>query len=220
MIRKQVGDLLTHTTKYTSPALTQKVFANMRRVGKGFSRVETPLFEGMLVEQQVAEEGDVDEIDENVNAGDAAEGDVSVAHDEVPTVAEEPSIPSPTPPTPPLQPSQSPQEMLVLLMMKFLLPRLKKAGTTQRLDTSNETMMDYVSNQGRMIADMDVDDDVVLEEAKEVADTVKDIQDNVQESAQDQGRIAESQAYIYKIDLDNANKVLSMQEDKTKPAEV
>nr|GEY35804.1 uncharacterized mitochondrial protein AtMg00810-like [Tanacetum cinerariifolium] len=31
--RKQVGDLSTHTTKYTSPALTQKVFANMRRVG-------------------------------------------------------------------------------------------------------------------------------------------------------------------------------------------
>nr|GEV26749.1 putative ribonuclease H-like domain-containing protein [Tanacetum cinerariifolium] len=43
------GDLSTHTTKYTSLALTQKVFANMRRVGKGFSGVVTPLFEGMLV---------------------------------------------------------------------------------------------------------------------------------------------------------------------------
>nr|GEZ89346.1 hypothetical protein [Tanacetum cinerariifolium] len=63
----------------------------------GFSGVETPLFEGMLVEQQVAKEGDADENVENVNAGDAAEGDVSVAHDEIPTVAEEPSIPSPTP---------------------------------------------------------------------------------------------------------------------------
>nr|GFA02957.1 hypothetical protein [Tanacetum cinerariifolium] len=31
--KKKVGDLSTHTTKYTSPALTQKVFANMRRVG-------------------------------------------------------------------------------------------------------------------------------------------------------------------------------------------
>nr|GFC65349.1 hypothetical protein [Tanacetum cinerariifolium] len=40
MIRKQVGDLSTHTTKYTSPALTQKVFANMRRVGKGFTGVK------------------------------------------------------------------------------------------------------------------------------------------------------------------------------------
>nr|GFC71635.1 hypothetical protein [Tanacetum cinerariifolium] len=39
------GDLSTHATKYISPALTQKVFANMRRVRKGFSGVETPLFE-------------------------------------------------------------------------------------------------------------------------------------------------------------------------------
>nr|GEZ18454.1 hypothetical protein [Tanacetum cinerariifolium] len=41
MIAAQVGDLSFHTTKYTSPALTQKVFANMRRVGKRFSRVDT-----------------------------------------------------------------------------------------------------------------------------------------------------------------------------------
>nr|GFB41989.1 hypothetical protein [Tanacetum cinerariifolium] len=82
MIRKQVGDLLTHTTKYTSPTLTHKVFANMRRVGKGFSGVETPLFEIMLVEQQVDEEGDADENVEEVNAGDATEGAVSAAHGE------------------------------------------------------------------------------------------------------------------------------------------
>nr|GEY57389.1 putative ribonuclease H-like domain-containing protein [Tanacetum cinerariifolium] len=74
--------------------------------GKGFSRVETPLFEGMLIAQHVAEEGDAGVHGEEVNAGDATEGDVSVVNNEVPTVAEEPSIPSPTPPTPPPQPSQ------------------------------------------------------------------------------------------------------------------
>nr|GEV79109.1 xylulose kinase-1 [Tanacetum cinerariifolium] len=77
-----------------------------KRVGKGFSRVETPLFEGMLVEQHGDEEGDADVNVEAVNAGDAAEGDDSAAHEEVPTVAEEQSIPSPTPPTPPPQPPQ------------------------------------------------------------------------------------------------------------------
>nr|GFC64580.1 hypothetical protein [Tanacetum cinerariifolium] len=102
--KKQVDDLSTHTTKYTSLALTQKVFANMRRVGKGFSGVDTPLFEGMLVAQEVKEE-DADENVENVNADDAAEGDVSATNDEVPIADEEPSIPSPTPPTPPPQPS-------------------------------------------------------------------------------------------------------------------
>nr|GEX66303.1 putative ribonuclease H-like domain-containing protein [Tanacetum cinerariifolium] len=45
-IDAQVSNLSSHTTKYTSYALTQKVFANMRRVGKGFSGVDTPLFEG------------------------------------------------------------------------------------------------------------------------------------------------------------------------------
>nr|GEY31954.1 integrase, catalytic region, zinc finger, CCHC-type, peptidase aspartic, catalytic [Tanacetum cinerariifolium] len=56
-----VDDLSSHNTKYTSPALTQKVFANMRRIGKGFSRVDTPLFDGMLVQQQVQAVEDVAE---------------------------------------------------------------------------------------------------------------------------------------------------------------
>nr|GFA77799.1 hypothetical protein [Tanacetum cinerariifolium] len=62
----------------------------------------------------------------------------------------------------------------------------------QRVDTFDDIMMDDESNQGRMIAEMDKDD----------------------------GRQAESQAEIYKIDMDHANKVLSMQEDETNPTEV
>nr|GFC83025.1 hypothetical protein [Tanacetum cinerariifolium] len=60
----------------------------------------------MLVEQEADEEGDADEHVEEVNAGDAAQGDNSAAHGEVPTITKEPSIPSPTPPTPPPQPPQ------------------------------------------------------------------------------------------------------------------
>nr|GEY25479.1 hypothetical protein [Tanacetum cinerariifolium] len=57
IIQAQVVDLSSHTTRYISPALTQKVIANMRRVGKGCSGVETPLFENMLqVREVVAEE--------------------------------------------------------------------------------------------------------------------------------------------------------------------
>nr|GEU87865.1 hypothetical protein [Tanacetum cinerariifolium] len=223
IIRKQVGDLSTHTTKYTSPTLTQKVFANMRRVGKWFSGVETPLFEGMLVEQHGDEEGDADEHVEEVNTGDAAERDDSAAHREVLTVAEEHSIPSPTPPTPPPQPPQdipstsqvqqippqSPQRNTVRVLK---LRRLQKVGTSQRVETSDNTVMDDESNQGRMIAQMDQDDAIVLEDDKEedkdVADAVKDVKKaKVDESAQDQERQAESQAEIYKIDMDHANKV-------------
>nr|GEW93563.1 xylulose kinase-1 [Tanacetum cinerariifolium] len=226
IIRKQVGDLSTHTTKYTSPALTQKVFANMRRVGKGFSGVETPLFEGMLVEQQVDEEGDADENVEEVNAGDTAEGDVSAAHGEVPTVVAEPSIPSPTPPTPPPQPTHDIPSTSHVQQTPPQSPQVQPPSPQPQPQPQQavEFPMNLLQER-RMIAKMDQDDAVVLEddkeEDKEVADAVKDVKEaKVDESAQDQGRQAEPQAKIYKIDMDHANKVLSIHEDETEPAEI
>nr|GFC21275.1 hypothetical protein [Tanacetum cinerariifolium] len=109
----QVGDLSTHTTRFISPALTQKVFANMRQVGNGFSRVETPLFEGMLAARQLAEEGLTEE---QVQADDvvatAIEENVAenVANDAIPSPPS-PDIPSPSQEqsSPPQQPQSSPQ---------------------------------------------------------------------------------------------------------------
>nr|GFD61842.1 hypothetical protein [Tanacetum cinerariifolium] len=68
-------------------------------VGKGCSRVETPLFEGMIVEQPVGEDAVEVNVKDVSTAGDAAEGATSAADDEVPTAINAPSIPSPTPPT-------------------------------------------------------------------------------------------------------------------------
>nr|GFB26348.1 hypothetical protein [Tanacetum cinerariifolium] len=85
MIRAQVGDLSSHSTKYSYPALTQKLFANMGMVGKRFSGVDIPLFEGMIVAQQ----------DDDV----ADEGAASVDVDDVPAATDKPSIPSPIPTT-------------------------------------------------------------------------------------------------------------------------
>nr|GFC53041.1 hypothetical protein [Tanacetum cinerariifolium] len=103
IIQNQVGDLSTHTTRFISSALTQKVFANMRRVGKGFSRVETPLFERMLVAVQLAEEGLVAN---QVPVDAAVEAHVAedVSHD---------AIPPPPPhviPSPSQEPSSPPQQ--------------------------------------------------------------------------------------------------------------
>nr|GEZ83723.1 hypothetical protein [Tanacetum cinerariifolium] len=53
------------------------------RVRKGFSGVEIPLFEGMLIRQEIKEEGDADEHVEDVTAGDDAQGDDTAAHREV-----------------------------------------------------------------------------------------------------------------------------------------
>nr|GEU51450.1 hypothetical protein [Tanacetum cinerariifolium] len=100
-----VGDLSSHSTKYSSPALTQKVFANMRKVGKGFSKVDTPLFEGMIVAQQDDEGVAEVNVDDVPAVGVAAEGVASIPVD-VSTAVDEPSIPSPTLHTQPPPPSQ------------------------------------------------------------------------------------------------------------------
>nr|GEY49659.1 hypothetical protein [Tanacetum cinerariifolium] len=210
IIKRQVGDLSTHTTKYASHALTQKVFANMKRVGKWFFGVETPLFEGILVEQEIKEAGDADEHVEEVTAGDDAHADDSATHGEVPIVTKEPSMPSLTPPTLPPQPPQdlpstSPingcaaltkrvehleydkvaQDLEITKLKRRMkkvemrnklkrrmkkvemrnkvkvlkLRRLQRVRTSQRVDTSDDTVMDDESNQGRMIAEMDKDDE-------------------------------------------------------------
>nr|GEX91791.1 hypothetical protein [Tanacetum cinerariifolium] len=222
MIKKQVGDLSTHTTKYTSPALAQKVFANMRRVGKGFSGVETPLFEGMMVAKKVGK-GVADEVhDEGVPAaGIVIEGDVSATNDEVPTADEEPFISSPTPltplpqpshdipstsqvqPTPPQVQPQSPQtqpqpsqdaglpmnllqeEMDTCIALTRRVEHLELDKIAQALEiTKLKRRVKKLEkiNKGRIIADMDEDADVVLEEDKDVAADAKDDQDaDVQE---------------------------------------
>nr|GEV66595.1 ribonuclease H-like domain-containing protein [Tanacetum cinerariifolium] len=89
MINDQVDNLSSHTTKYTSPAFTQKAFANMRRIGKGFSGVETPLFDTMLVQPQVHDTAEVEE-------------------DEDDEVSAAPTHPSHTPAITPPPPQQEP----------------------------------------------------------------------------------------------------------------
>nr|GEU59462.1 reverse transcriptase domain-containing protein [Tanacetum cinerariifolium] len=45
----KLGDMSHHKDIYDNPSLTKKVFANMKRVGTGFSMVVTALFDNMLV---------------------------------------------------------------------------------------------------------------------------------------------------------------------------
>nr|GFC35895.1 hypothetical protein [Tanacetum cinerariifolium] len=82
-------------------------------VGKGFSRVETPLFEGMLAARQLAEEGIAEE---QVQADDAVAAAVQenvvedAANDAIPSAPSH-DIPSPSQEqsSPPQQPQSSPQ---------------------------------------------------------------------------------------------------------------
>nr|GEV52350.1 hypothetical protein [Tanacetum cinerariifolium] len=144
LIRNQLGDLSTHKTKYTSPALTQKVFANMRRVGKGFSGVEIPLFEGMLVARVIEEEGDAEEQVQDVADDAAAQGaDIVVQGDD------------------------EALDACPALTRRVEHLEYDKVGTSQRIDTSEDTVMEDASNQGRMIDDLDKDDVLALKDDKE-----------------------------------------------------
>nr|GEU33164.1 NADH-ubiquinone oxidoreductase chain 4 [Tanacetum cinerariifolium] len=257
----RMGKLSTHSTIYISPALTQKVFANMKRVEKGCSGVETPLFEGMLVVREPEEHGVAEE---QGNADNAAEELVTTASEDDVEVQ---SIPTPTPPTsPPQQPqdipstsqAQSPPpqpqsltpaqpqgaDFPISLLQEALdacaalarqvehlehdkvakdleiiklktrvkklgrtnkvktlkLRRLRKVGASQRVYTSDDTLMEDVSNQGRIIDELDKDEGAVLMNERE---KIEEIRDNT-DDAQVEGR----QADIYQIDMDHAAKVL------------
>nr|GEV44328.1 hypothetical protein [Tanacetum cinerariifolium] len=69
-------------------------------------------------------------------------------------------------------------------------------------------MMDDASNQGRRIDELDKDDVVALMDDKE--EVKKNEEAKVVEDDQVQGRQAESQAKIYKIDVDHDSKVLKV----------
>nr|GEU34535.1 hypothetical protein [Tanacetum cinerariifolium] len=151
IIHNQVGDLSTHTTRFISPTLTQKVFANIRRVGKGFLGVETPLFEGMLAVGQPAEEGLVaEQVQVDDDAAAAVEEHVAedVSHDAIQSPPPH-AIPSPSqePSSPPQQQQSSPQALphdaefptqlqqndnaaqkLVIVKLKARVKKLEKAN--------------------------------------------------------------------------------------------
>ncbi|GJX87196.1 hypothetical protein Tco_0339210 [Tanacetum coccineum] len=49
-LNKHKRHLLPHNRTYIAPTLTQKLFSNMRRASKGYTRVDIPLFPTMLVQ--------------------------------------------------------------------------------------------------------------------------------------------------------------------------
>nr|GEV44074.1 hypothetical protein [Tanacetum cinerariifolium] len=92
------------------------------------------------------------------------------------------------------------------------LRRLRKVETAQRVESSADTFMDDqedASKQEEIIANIDADEDVTLKDVAAVNKTAE-----IEENADVQRRPDESQAQIYKIDLEHADKVLSMQDDE------
>nr|GEX00669.1 hypothetical protein [Tanacetum cinerariifolium] len=130
IINAQVDDLTSHNTKYTSPALIQKVFVNMRKVGKGFSRVKTTLFASMLVQPQ---------------PHDAKEED-----DEIPT--------APTPPSPTNAPTPLADQDLTPIphTTSPALPSQEQPITTSKSSVSLlHTLMETCATLSQKVVDLE-----------------------------------------------------------------
>nr|GEV87310.1 putative reverse transcriptase domain-containing protein [Tanacetum cinerariifolium] len=209
--------------------------------GKGCSIVETSLIEEMIVAQQVGKGAAEVNVKDVPAAGVTDEGAASINDDEVPAADAGISMDlfqnlldtciTLTRRVENLEHDKIAQALEITKLKQRVkklerrnklkvskLRRLKKVGTAQRIDTSDDTVMDDVSKQGRMIVDMDADKDVTL---KDVAAVAKDVQDaKIEESSDVQGRQAESQAQIYQINLEHADNVLSIQDVDIEPAEL
>nr|GEV23860.1 hypothetical protein [Tanacetum cinerariifolium] len=211
LINNQVDDLSSHTTRYISHALSQKVFANMRRVGKGFSGVETSLFASMLVQPQAVEVEEDVEVPAAPTPPSPTIEPSPPPQDPITTPPQaQPATPHATPPQEqPTDTSESSMTLLNTLMetcatlsQKFTqlkqdkiaqaleilklkklekkrkskssgLKRLKKVGTSQRVEFSTETVMgdqEDASKQEEKIEAIDDDEDITLVDMKTQVD--------------------------------------------------
>nr|GEV65274.1 putative ribonuclease H-like domain-containing protein [Tanacetum cinerariifolium] len=180
-------------SKYIFDSLVRNVDSSTKfcMVGKGCSGEETPLFEGMIVEQQVSEGAAEVNVEDVPTASVTDEGAASVNDDDVPAAVDEPSKPSPT---------------------------LSVWGCDIHDAITPKGHFVLRISLGGIIELLDEDKDITL---KDVAAVAKDVQDaEIEESSDVQGRKSESQAQIYQIDLEHVDKVLSMQDDEVEPAEL
>nr|GEV21726.1 hypothetical protein [Tanacetum cinerariifolium] len=133
-------------------------FSSQWKAGKGFSGVETPLFEGMLVAGEIKEQGDAEEqVQDNVD--DAAQGaDTTVSGDDL---------------------KKRVKKLERANKVKVLkLRRLNKVGTSQRIESSADTNIEDASNQERMIANLDRDTGVALMDDEGTKKKAEDAQCN------------------------------------------
>nr|GEX23357.1 hypothetical protein [Tanacetum cinerariifolium] len=183
----------------------------MRRVGKGLSGVETPLFENMLEVREVDAEEEVqvpaqDDVDQENVTKEIAD-DVTQPTSPLPPSPVIPSSPphqSPRPP-PPQAAKGSPHLVQQVLdkCSAFILriEGLETANTAQQLEIIKlKARVKKLERLNKERISVDINEGIEL-----VDDQEKD--------AQVKGRQADTQAEIYNINLDHTSKVLSMQED-------
>nr|GEZ24412.1 putative ribonuclease H-like domain-containing protein [Tanacetum cinerariifolium] len=217
LINHQLGDMSHHKDIYDNPSLKKKVFANMKRVGTGFSGVVTALFDNMLV---------------------PATNEVGLIQDDQPQA---PKVFSPEPspehklPSPSNDPLHDGKDSIKLKQLIDLCTHLsnkylesesevidikssykerieKLEGRVDKLEEENRFLKEHhnVHSKFDIVAPV-VKKEKSFKQGRIIADIDEDVEINLEKA----------QAKLYKIDLEHPEKVLSMQDvDDEEPANV
>ncbi|GJY33169.1 putative ribonuclease H-like domain-containing protein [Tanacetum coccineum] len=176
-LNKQVDGMATHDEIYVTPSHTKKVFWNMKRVRKGFSRNITPLFPTMMVQAQ-QEQGEAAKAinEENVpthSNGLLLSGEDRLKLEELMTLCTNLQNRvldlEHTKTTQALEIESLKRRVKKLEKMQRLrtykLKRLYKVGLSIKVVSSKDEGLDQedASKQGRKIHDINADEDITLE---------------------------------------------------------
>nr|GEV35765.1 ribonuclease H-like domain-containing protein [Tanacetum cinerariifolium] len=214
LIDHQMSDMSHHKDIYDNPSLTKKVFANIKRVGTGFSGLVTPFFDYMLVlaakEVRIIQ-NDVQSISIPTEPSTSK---THKKHKPKKHQTQAPKVPSPEPlpkhrlPSPSNDPLPGGKDSLKLKELMDLCTHLSNKvleleSKVIDIKSTNKERIEKLEGRvdrrnsfkhGRIIANIDEDNDINLEEA---------------------------QAKSHRMDLEHPKKVLSMQDvDDEEPTEV
>nr|GEU82547.1 hypothetical protein [Tanacetum cinerariifolium] len=240
-IDHHLGDVSHHNDIYDNPSFIKKVFANMKRVGIGFSEVVTPLFENMLV-SAAKEVGLIQDDVQSITI--PTEPSTSKPHKKhkskkQQTQAPKVSSPEPSPKHRLHLPSNDPlpgdEDSLKLKELMDLRAHLsnkvlefesevidikstykerivKLECRVDRLEEENKVLKELHSVHSKVnIAAPVVEKEKSFKRGRIIADIDEDVEINLEEA----------QGKLYRIDLEHSEKVLSMHDvDNEEPADV
>nr|GEV11365.1 retrovirus-related Pol polyprotein from transposon TNT 1-94 [Tanacetum cinerariifolium] len=158
---KKVKGMARHKEMYVISSHTKKIFTNMRRIGAGFSKVITPLFDSMMVQAAI----------------DMGDTPAETSHDES---EDEEHVPTPSSDPLPNEVKAAQAKEVVVLKKKVSklnkwiksrsggLMRLKRFGSVRRVKSYMEKdslgTLEDASKQGRMIDEIKQNAEIALDD--------------------------------------------------------
>ncbi|GKD66995.1 hypothetical protein Tco_1309103, partial [Tanacetum coccineum] len=186
LLDKQVEGMTRHKEVYVTPSHTKKVFANIKRSRKGFSRRVTPLFPTMMILALEDMGKDLSDPSDSHSTPIISQPSSSKPQKKK-SMRKQRKDSGPTKPitdeahvsTPSYDPPQSGEDTKEIGSLKkrvkqlekrrklrtLGLKRLRKIGSTSRVESSNDVSLgdqEDASKQGRKIEDLDADAEVTL----------------------------------------------------------